>query len=73
MKIEDLPLSEFSLPQKLLLMERLWTDLAGSEKSIPSPAWHGHVLKARDKAYKAGKLRAADWEQAKKRIRKNLP
>jgi len=73
MKIEHLSLSEYSLTQKLLLMERLWTDLAGSEETLPSPGWHRSVLQEREKAFRAGKIKASSWEQAKKRIRKRLP
>jgi hypothetical protein len=43
-----------------------------NEKRLESPAWHGAVLKEREAAYVADKLAASNWEQAKKRIKKNL-
>ena len=52
-------------------METLWADLARDEKKLESPAWHGAVLKEREAAYTAGKLTVSDWEQAKKRIKKD--
>jgi putative addiction module component (TIGR02574 family) len=66
-----LPLTRLSFSQKLDLMETLWADLARDEKKLESPAWHGAVLKEREAAYTAGKLTVSDWEQAKKRIKKD--
>jgi len=70
MKKDTLPLARLSFSQKLDLMETLWADLSKDEKKLESPAWHGSVLKEREAAYTAGKLTASDWEQAKKRIKK---
>ncbi len=67
-----LPLSRFSLAQKLDLMEKLWADLTRDEKALKSPAWHETVLKDREAAFAAGKVSASDWENAKKRIRKRI-
>jgi putative addiction module component (TIGR02574 family) len=68
----DLPISDLSLAQKLDLMETLWAELSRDEKNLESPAWHKDVLEDREKALKAGKISASDWEQAKRRIRKNV-
>jgi len=72
MKRVDLPLSKLSIAQKLDLMETIWADLTRDEKSLKSPPWHQTVLKDRAEAYAAGKVSAADWEQAKRRIRKRV-
>ena len=72
MKKVDLPISHLSLAQKLDLMETLWADLTREEEKLESPAWHKTVLEDREEAFKAGKVSAADWEQAKKRIRKRV-
>jgi putative addiction module component (TIGR02574 family) len=71
MKRVDLPLSKLSVAQKLDLMEVLWADLTRDEKNLKSPTWHETVLKDREEAYAAGRITVSDWEQAKKRIRKN--
>ena len=73
MKLENIPLSKYSLEQKLLLMEKLWAELAGSEGAFLSPPWHRDILKDREMAYQSGKMKASSWEKAKKRIRKQLP
>jgi hypothetical protein len=53
-------------------METLWEALVRDEKKLESPVWHKAVLKEREKAFEAGKTIAADWEQAKKRIKKKV-
>jgi len=53
-------------------METLWVDLARDEEKLGSPAWPGAVLKERGTAYAAGKLNAADWEQAKNTSRRRF-
>jgi hypothetical protein len=65
-----LPLSQFSLAQKLDLMEELWANLVRDEKALKSPAWHETVLKDREAALAVGKVSTSDWEQAKKRIKR---
>ena len=65
-------LSELTLTQKLNLMESLWEDLSKDNKNIQSPSWHGDILDEREKALKAGKISANDWEEAKERIRKSI-
>ena len=72
MKRIDLPVSRLSLAQKLDLMETLWADLSRDDTKLESPEWHKTVLEDREKAFKAGKISASDWEQAKKRIRKRV-
>jgi len=68
----ELPVSRLSLAQKLDLMETLWADLTRGEEKLESPAWHGAILKDREKALKAGRVTVSDWEQAKKRIKKKV-
>lgn len=72
MKRIDLLLSEFTFAQKLNLMEEVWGDLAMDEKRLKSPVWHKTVIEDRKKALAAGKITKSDWEEAKKRIRKNI-
>lgn len=66
----DLSISDLSLARKLDLMETLWADLSRDDKSFASPAWHKDVLEDRRKAFEAGKISVSDWEEAKKRIKR---
>lgn len=72
MKIVELPLSKLSYAQKLQLMETLWADLTRNEKKLKSPDWHETVLEDRQEGFATGKVTIMDWEQAKKRIKKNV-
>ena len=55
--------------EKLQLMEALWTDLRESEADVPSPAWHGEVLRETTERYESGQEESIDWETAKRRLR----
>jgi putative addiction module component (TIGR02574 family) len=71
-KIETFPLSELTFSQKLNLMETIWDDLTRNEKDFKSPTWHAEILKDREEALQAGKVKVSDWEEAKLRIKKDV-
>lgn len=62
-------LSEFSMPEKLALLESLWADLAAEEGAFQSPTWHEDVLKGRIAASENEPAGHAAWEDAKIRLR----
>ena len=68
----DLPLAKLTLAQKLDLIETLWDDISKDQKALESPRWHEDVLRDRQKALEAGKASVRDWDEAKKRIRRNV-
>lgn len=68
----DAPIAQLSFTQKLDLMEILWADMAGNEKNLESPAWHGAILNKREAALNAGKVTVSSWDEAKERIKKNV-
>ncbi len=68
----ELPLAEYSFEQKLDLLETLWNDLAQNDTVFKSPDWHEEILKDRQQALTSGRVKVSDWEEAKKRIRKNV-
>jgi len=63
-------LQGMSTPDKLRLMEELWTDLSGHD--VVSPAWHGEVLAERDRLIASGEEKFVDWEVAKRQLREEL-
>lgn len=66
----SLPLQEMSTADKLSLMELLWEDLSRTPENIPSPAWHGEVLAARERKLKEGETKFYDFEEVRERLRK---
>ena len=58
--------------EKLKIIEALWSDLAGDDESVPSPAWHEQELRKTETDFKAGHLEVLDWEDEKKELRKQF-
>ncbi|BCX47507.1 addiction module antitoxin RelB [Haloferula helveola] len=56
-------------PEKLRLMEALWTDLSLVEEDYESPAWHELVLRETEARLAAGEEQQVDWDEAKRRLR----
>jgi putative addiction module component (TIGR02574 family) len=68
----DIPLDGMTVPEKLVLMERLWADLSRRPTDVPSPDWHGDVLAQRMADVREGRAHFVEWDDAKKRLRDRL-
>jgi putative addiction module component (TIGR02574 family) len=55
--------------EKLMLMEALWEDLSRDGEQFESPAWHGEILKEREKALQEGKDRFLSVEEARAELK----
>jgi len=64
-----LSLDAMTIADKLQAIETIWDDLLRSAEQVPSPAWHGDVLRARELRVREGKSHYSDWGDAKRRIR----
>jgi len=64
-----IPLDRMTTLDKLRALEAIWDDLQRTSKGVPSPSWHGDVLRARQERARAGSSHFADWAGAKRRIR----
>jgi hypothetical protein len=67
-----LPLNEMTTADKLALMELLWDDLCRTAEDLPSPAWHGEVLAAREKQLQRGQTGFIDSAEMRDRIKKEI-
>ncbi len=67
-----IPLDEMTTPEKLRLMEELWSNLSRNEQEFDSPAWHEVVLKEREERLSKGEETPVDWEKAKEELRNQL-
>lgn len=65
-----LPLDQMTIADKLSVMEALWDDLCRTPENLPTPAWHGEVLAAREQLLREGKAQFCDFEEACDRLRK---
>ena len=68
----DFPIETLSVPEKLVLLERLWDDLSRRPSNIPAPDWHGDILAERLAAVTAGKTSFVAWGDAKARLQERL-
>ena len=71
MKVE-LPLSEMSVAEKLHAMEALWADLCRNAPEEAAPEWHLQILQEREQRLAAGQEEVLDWEEAKRRLRREI-
>jgi putative addiction module component (TIGR02574 family) len=54
MKLQDIPeIAEFSIPEKILLLEDLWENIAINDSRIPVPQSHVDELEKRNKRYQS--------------------
>lgn len=57
------------LPDKIALLEALWTDLSSEPGQVEIPQWHKDILDERLQAAERGDVEIIDWEMAKEQIR----
>lgn len=68
----SIPLETMTTLDKLKALEYIWSDLQRTPDVVPSPAWHADVLHARENRVREGSSQLGDWEDAKRRIRKQI-
>ena len=66
-----LPLTEMTIPEKIGIMEEIWSDLSAAQEYDP-PAWHGRILKERVRLAESGEVGFTDWETAKREIKNKV-
>jgi len=69
----SLPLAQMTVEEKLQVMGAIWDDISQHAEELKPPAWHGNVLEAVESAIESGEGGFDDWENAKQRIRNDLP
>jgi len=65
-------IDKLSRAEKLQTMEALWEALSRGGDEVESPAWHRDILKETEARVAAGRERIADWEVAKRELRKRF-
>jgi hypothetical protein len=67
-----IPLGQMTITDKLQAIEELWGDLVRESAEVPSPAWHGDILRAREQRIADGTSRFLDISEAKQSVREQL-
>jgi len=64
----DVPVDSMSVAEKLQVLEQVWASLRKDGDDLPSPEWHGAVLRERSARLKSGEATVSDWDEARKRF-----
>jgi putative addiction module component (TIGR02574 family) len=67
--IAQADIRQMPLPDRLALLEALWTDLSSEPEQVEIPQWHKDILDERLQATERGDVEIIDWEMAKEQIR----
>lgn len=64
----DVPVDSMSVAEKLQVLEQVWASLRKDGADLPSPEWHGAVLRERGARLESGEATVSDWDEARKRF-----
>ena len=69
-----IPLQKMSVTDKLQAIEEIWrgADLIRESTDVPTPAWHGDVLRVREQRVMDGTVRSLEVDDAKKAVREQV-
>ena len=70
--VNTLQIGKMTRVEKLRAMEAIWAELSKDETEVESPAWHGDLLKETEARVASGQERIANWETAKRELRKRF-
>ena len=71
MRVKDIPkIANLSTPEKILLVEDLWDNIASDESNVPVPQSHRNELDRRLKRYKSDPGSLLSLEELRARIEK---
>ena len=60
------------LPEKLALLEAVWSELASDPDTVEVPDWHKDILDERQRLLDQGSAQVLDWELAKEQINRTV-
>jgi hypothetical protein len=66
--IAQAEIRKLPLPEKLDLLEAVWSELTSDPDTIDVPPWHMDILDERQNGLENGIMKAMDWELAKEKI-----
>ena len=66
--IAQAEIRQLPLPEKLALLEAVWTEISADPDSVEVPQWHKDILDERQSLLDQGSLQVLDWELAKAQI-----
>ena len=68
--IQSAEIEQMTIPERLEMMELLWSSLSRTPDSVPSPDWHGEVVAERLARIESGQAEFLTIPQLKERLQK---
>jgi hypothetical protein len=68
--IEPADIEALSREEKFRMMDTLWDEISKEDPPPESPQWYQTLLEQTQYSVDAGKERTADWNEAKRRLRR---
>ena len=59
---------QMSFPEKVALLETVWSEIAADPGQVEVPQWHKDILDERDLALHEGRATVLEWDEAKRQI-----
>jgi putative addiction module component (TIGR02574 family) len=59
---------QMSFPEKVALLETVWSEIAADPGQVEVPQWHKDILDERDLALNEGRATVLEWDEAKRQI-----
>ena len=59
---------QMSFPEKVALLETVWSEIAADPGQVEVPPWHKDILDERDLALHEGRATVLEWDEAKRQI-----
>jgi len=68
--IMNINIESLSVAERLELVERIWSSLQSDPDCVPSPEWHGELLKERKRRLESGEATLSPLSDVKQRLEK---
>ena len=66
----NIEIDSLSVPEKLALVDQIWSSLQRDAADIPSPDWHKELLEERLRKLESGEANVSSLADVKKRLEK---
>jgi putative addiction module component (TIGR02574 family) len=57
-----------SFPEKVALLEMVWSEIATDPSQVEVPQWHKDILDKRDHALNEGRAKVPEWDEVGRQI-----
>lgn len=64
----NIEIESLSVPERLALVDRIWSSLHSNPSNVPSPDWHKELLEERVRRLESGEATVSPLADVKKRL-----